>query len=104
MTFKTITFDQEALDGLEILSDAAINCLDVSDTDNFSMSFCAKDVYEKQILCWAFEFTQKLLDKYRKGKAEHGQLDANAKIFCEKEVAEEIKDIICYFCIDKAGK
>lgn len=41
----------------------------------------------------------KTLEKYRKGRDEHK--DDLTFLDCKKEFADELKDIICYFLIDK---
>lgn len=56
------------------------------------------DQYEKEIIRWCENLKDKLLDKYLKGKLDHG--GEPVSIDCSKELAEELKDIINYHCID----
>ena len=55
------------------------------------------DQYEQEISKWCEELKFELLYKYRKGKSEHG--GEPTKIDCDKEMAQEIMDIINYHCI-----
>ena len=60
------------------------------------------DTCEKVIISYCHDLTNKLLGKYRRGREEHG---ANWQgIDCDKEIAEEVKDILNYHCIFNAQK
>jgi len=55
------------------------------------------DKYEQGIIDWCEGFKEKLLDKYRKGRVEHG--GSPVDVDCGKEVSQEVYDIINYFVI-----
>lgn len=58
------------------------------------------DPHEQEIIKWCEALQTKLLEKYRKGKAEHG--DDTSKIDYNHEIGLEILDIISYHCMFKA--
>jgi len=60
------------------------------------------DDYEKQIIRFCTDLSVKMIDKYRRGKLEHGGEPTN--INCEKEVNQEVLDILNYFCIHKVNE
>lgn len=62
------------------------------------------DEYEQQINKWCDELKCKLIDKYRKGKEEHGDLANGKPLDCAKEISNEVADILIYHCIDLVQK
>lgn len=59
------------------------------------------DKYEQAISDYCDNLKSRLLEKYAKGKHEHGDLDAGNPIDCSREIIEEVLDIINYHLIDK---
>lgn len=62
------------------------------------------DEYEIQINKWCNDLRCKLIDKYRKGKEEHGDLANGKPLDCAKEISNEVADILIYHCIDVVQK
>lgn len=60
------------------------------------------DKCEMEIISFCHDLTTKLIAKYRRGREEHGSNWEG--IDCNKEIAEEVKDILNYHCIFKAQK
>ena len=60
------------------------------------------DPYEQEIVVFGTQLISNLLDKYRKGKIEHGGLPA--KLNCRKEIAMEVFDILIYHQISKVNE
>ena len=62
------------------------------------------DTYEQAIIAYCDNLKAKLLDKYQKGKEEHGELSANVKLDCTKEIINEVSDILIYHLIEKVQR
>lgn len=60
------------------------------------------DAYEQEIVVFGTKLISDLLDKYRKGKAEHGGLPS--KLNCRREIAMEVFDILIYHQISKVNE
>ena len=60
------------------------------------------DKYEQGIVDFFEKMKNQCLEKYRKGKFEHG--DDLYKINCAREIFQEVKDIINYHIIDLIKK
>ena len=60
------------------------------------------DPYEQEIVVFGTRLISDLLDKYRKGKAEHGRLPS--KLNCRREIAMEVFDILIYHQISKVNE
>ena len=59
------------------------------------------DAYENQIVDFGVSLIQKMLAKYRKGRAEHG--GSPTSVDCQKEINLEVLDILNYHLIDKVN-
>jgi len=70
------------------------------DPKDLFISAEVNDPYECQIIDWCEDLKNSLLDKYRKGKAEHGDLAAGKPLDCAKEISNEVRDILIYHNID----
>ncbi len=60
------------------------------------------DDYEKEIVFFCEKLARSLLEKYRKGKVEHGGIGP-FKIDCQKEINMEVMDILNYHLISKVN-
>lgn len=60
------------------------------------------DPCEREIMSYCNDLMNRLLGKYRRGRSEHGNNWQG--IDCDKEIAEEVKDILNYHCISKVQK
>ena len=60
------------------------------------------DRFEREIVIFCGDLKRKLLEKYRKGRKEHG--GKPFKIDCQEEVNLEVLDIMNYFLIHKVNK
>lgn len=69
-----------------------------------AVTFSQPDEYEQQIIKWCDDLKCKLVDKYRKGKEEHGDLASGKPLDCAKEISAEVADILIYHCIDVVQK
>lgn len=58
------------------------------------------DECEFQIVAFCATLQTRMLEKYRKGKAEHG--GKWSELDCVKEINAEVLDILNYHCIAKA--
>lgn len=74
------------------------------DTNYNYVSTSKADEYELQIIKWCEDLKCKLIDKYRKGKEEHGDLANGKPLDCAKEISNEVADILIYHCIDVVQK
>jgi len=74
----------------------------VIETHTFDLFIDSNDPNEIQIVTFAENLKLRLLDKYRKGKFAHRGQDVR-KVDCQKEINEEILDIINYHLIDKVN-
>lgn len=64
------------------------------------MNIIPKDEPEYIILEFCIKQYLKMINKYRKGKKEHG---GNwREVDCKKEIAQEVLDILIYDCMEKA--
>lgn len=61
-----------------------------------------QDEYEVVISAFCESLCEKMINKYRKGKCEHG--GKPYRLDCKKEVNLEVLDILNYFVIDKVNK
>lgn len=81
-----------------------INIVADMDFETGTITLGAPDIYESAIIRYCHDLQEKLLEKYRKGKAEHGELDAGKPLNCQKEILNEVLDILNYHLIDRVQK
>lgn len=74
------------------------------DMETGTMTLRAPDKYEDGIITWCDNLKRLMLDKYRKGKAEHGDLSSGQVLDCKKESLNEFMDLIIYQIIDVVQK
>lgn len=74
------------------------------DMETGTMTLVVPDKYETEIINYCRSLQNLLLEKYRKGKAEHGELDAGKPLNCQKEILNEVLDILNYHLIDRVQK
>lgn len=60
------------------------------------------DPYEREIINFSTSLCKRLLEKYRKGKLEHGGLPT--RLNCRREISLEVYDILIYHQIDRVNK
>lgn len=69
-------------------------------TVDFGISDVVDD-YEKEIVIFGKKLVVSMLEKYRKGKAEHG--GEPRRLDCQNEINEEVLDILNYHLISKVN-
>ena len=60
------------------------------------------DAYEHEIIRFTRNLRNRLIEKYRKGKAEHGGQPMT--LDCQKEINLEVLDILNYHLIDRVNQ
>lgn len=74
----------------------------VIDSHTFDLFINSTDPNEIEIVTFAENLKLRLLTKYRKGKFAHRGSDVT-KLDCQKEINEEVLDILNYHLIDKVN-